>query len=117
MLLSSAAALLLTTAAWAADGLGFSVQITGEGFFMNPKVASAIVSEVKAGSAAERAGIQTGDELLSVGGQSVVGERVRALAPLIERAGKEPLQLKLRSATNDEIITIDLPVDDPPAAP
>src|SRR5438105_13191301 len=69
-----------------ADGpkLGFAVSVEGEGFFLNPVVTKILVTEVKKASLAEAAGMKTGDQIIQIEGQSIVGRRARELQPFMK---------------------------------
>lgn len=89
-------------AAVADDGwFGIGVKAEGEGRFWNPVVTELVVTSVENASPAANAGIKAGDRIVAIGEHKVVGQRLRILAPYIEKRVGEALTLTLLSETGD----------------
>jgi regulator of sigma E protease len=74
-------------------------------------IVSTVVGEVKAGSAAEAAGIQTGDRIMSINGQPT--KNFDDLVSLVQNSAGEPLSLIIRRGDGELPITAQpRPVDD-----
>ena len=82
--------------------LGFAVSVEGEGFFLNPVVTKILVTEVKKASLAEAAGMKTGDQIIQIEGQSIVGRRARELQPFMKLNLGETRTFRLRHADGIE---------------
>src|SRR5437016_2759393 len=82
--------------------LGFAVSVEGEGFFLNPVVTKILVTEVKKASLAEAAGMRTGDIIIKIQGQSVVGRRGWELRSLMNFNPGETRTLRLQHADGTE---------------
>jgi predicted metalloprotease with PDZ domain len=82
--------------------LGFSVQVDGEGFFLNPTLRSATIASVSASSPAARAGIAPKDRIVEVEGHAVAGAKGNDLEPLLKKAPGQSLRLKLKRANGEE---------------
>ena len=83
--------------------LGFSVQLEGEGFFLNPVVRKIVVSEVTKHSIAEAAGLKSGDEILSIDGKAVKGRRALELRPSMKLNPGETRTLRLKHTDGTEV--------------
>ena len=86
----------------AGQKLGFAVDVEGEGFFLNPVVTKILVTEVKKASLAEAAGMRTGDIIIKIQGQSVVGRRAWELRSLMNFNPGETRTLRLQHADGTE---------------
>ena len=84
--------------------LGFSVEIDGEGFVLNPTLKSATIVSVAAPSPAASAGIAPKDRIVEVEGHPVVGAKGRDLQPLLKKAPGQSLKLKLKRPTGEEYV-------------
>ena len=82
--------------------LGFSFEIDGEGFFLNPTLKSATIASVATASPAASAGIAPKDRIVEVEGHAVVGAKGKDLQPLLKKAPGQSLQLKLKRPTGEE---------------
>ena len=82
--------------------LGFSVQVDGEGFFLNPTLKSATIASVTAGSPAAGAGIAPRDRIVEIEGRAVVGAKGKDLEPLLKKAPGQSLRLKLKRPSGEE---------------
>ncbi|MEY2506011.1 MAG: hypothetical protein QOH01_340 [Verrucomicrobiota bacterium] len=92
---------------------GFGVAIKGEGFFLNPILASATVDVVQPKSPAAEKGIAVGDEVLQIEGTDVPGTRALKLRPLMQKEVGQTLHLKLKRA-NGETYSVALVAATPP---
>jgi C-terminal processing protease CtpA/Prc len=82
--------------------LGFSIEVDGDGFFLNPTLKSATVVSVAAASPAASAGIAAKDQIVEVDGHAVAGAKARDLQPLLKRAPGQALRLKLKRPSGEE---------------
>ena len=82
--------------------LGFSIEIDGDGFFLNPTLKSVTVVSVAASSPAANAGIAPKDRIVEADGHAVVGAKGKDLEPLLKKAPGQSLRLKLRRPTGEE---------------
>ena len=96
--------------------LGFSIEIDGEGFFLNPTLKSATIASVAAASPAASAGIAPKDQIIEVEGHVVAGAKARDLQPLLKRAPGQSVGLKLKRPTGEEYV-VTLVAVSPPAKP
>jgi S1-C subfamily serine protease len=76
--------LVLAQIARAGQASGFTVQLEGEGFFLNPIVTKILVTEVTKGLQAEAAGMKAGDIIIQIEGQNVIGKRALSLQPYMK---------------------------------
>lgn len=81
-----------------------TVQVTVD-FPVRPRV---LISEVFNGSAAEKAGMQSGDALIEIGDKKI--ETPQEVQAMIRNAGKKPLQYVLKRG--DEKVTIETATDE-----
>lgn len=82
--------------------LGFSVQLEGEGFFLNPVVTKIIVDEVVKGSLAEAAGMRKGDQLIRIDGEEVIGKRALGLQKFMKLNPGETRTFRIKHADGTE---------------
>jgi carboxyl-terminal processing protease len=75
---------------------GFSVDVEGEGFFLDPTLKAVTIKSVVPGRPAAEAGIKPGDQVVEVEGRPVVGAKARDLQPLLKKNAGETLSLRLR---------------------
>lgn len=89
-----------------ADGpkIGFSINVEGDGFFLNPVVTKIRIDKVEKASLAESAGILAGDEILQIEGQPVVGKRARDLEGFIQFGPGETRTLRLKHANGEQFV-------------
>ena len=83
--------------------LGFVTQLEGEGFFLNPIVKKILVTEVIKGSIAEAAGMRTGDQIIQIEGQNIVGKRALELRPFLKLNPGETRTLRLKHGDGTEV--------------
>jgi C-terminal processing protease CtpA/Prc len=83
--------------------LGFSVNVEGEGFFLNPAVTKIIVDEVIKGSIADAAGMRLGDLILQVDGRNVAGRRALELRSLMKIDPGQTRTLRLKHTDGTEV--------------
>lgn len=83
--------------------IGFAVDVTGEGFFLNPTVKTLIVTEVIKGSLAEAAGMKVGDQIIQIEGQNVAGRRAWELRPFMKLNPGETRTLRLKHKDGTEV--------------
>jgi C-terminal processing protease CtpA/Prc len=82
--------------------LGFSVNVEGEGFFLNPVVTKIVVDEVVKGSLAEAAGIRKGDQIVKIDGEDVVGKRALGLQKFMTLGLGETRTFRIKHADGTE---------------
>jgi C-terminal processing protease CtpA/Prc len=80
---------------------GFAIEVDGSGL-LNPTVRSARITKIVPASPAGRAGIATGDELISVEGHAVAGAKARELQPIMQKQVGQSLHLRLKRPTGTE---------------
>lgn len=94
--------------------LGFSVDIDGEGFFLNPTLKSVSIASVAAASPAASAGIAPKDRIIEVEGHPVAGAKGKDLEPMLKKAPGQSLRLKLKRPNGEEyavtLVAISRPV-------
>lgn len=76
--------------------IGFEVEVEGDGSFWKPVIKTAKVVGVRSGSPAEAAGLEVGDEILSVQGVEVADSNARKIAKLVQVNPGEHLRLVVR---------------------
>lgn len=76
--------------------VGFEVEVEGDGSFWKPVIKTAKVVGVRSGSPAEAAGLEVGDEILSVQGVEVADSNARKIAKLVQVNPGEHLRLVVR---------------------
>ena len=76
--------------------VGFEVEVEGDGSFWKPVIKTAKVVGVRSGSPAEAAGLEVGDEILSVQGVEVADANARKIAKLVQVNPGEHLRLVVR---------------------
>ena len=81
--------------------VGMSIDVQGEGFFLNPVVTKVLVLTVEKASLAAGAGIVAGDEIIQVDGQTLAGRRARELQPLVKFNAGESRTLRLKHANGE----------------
>lgn len=86
-------------------GLGFKVD--AEGAFWNPTIKRLSVESIAAGSAAERAGVMNGDEVLEIAGVPVNGLTADQIKPLLNKEIGTVITIKVRRR-NSETHTLSL---------
>ena len=100
--------LVIGVEALAADdqraSFGFTLEVDGEGFFMNPVLESVTVTAVAAGSPAFAAGIAVKDQILEADGHLVKGTRARDFEPVLRKQVGQPLRLRLKRPGGDEYV-------------
>jgi C-terminal processing protease CtpA/Prc len=87
--------------------IGFEVEVEGDGSFWKPVIKSAKVVGVRSGSPAEAAGLEVGDEILSVQGVEVADSNARKIAKLVQVNPGEHLRLVVRDVAG-EVKEIDI---------
>ena len=87
----------------AEEKLGLSVQMQGEGFFLNPIVRKLMVDGVTKGSLAEAAGVRTGDQILQIEGRNVSGIRALELRPYLKLDPGQTRTLRLKHTDGTEV--------------
>ncbi len=80
---------------------GFSIDVDGEGFFLNPTLKSVTIKSVVPGRPAFDAGIKAGDQVLQVEGKPVAGAKARDLEPHMKKNVGEKLNLRLRRPSGE----------------
>ena len=93
---------------------GFTLQVDGDGFFMNPVLETVTVTAVAAGSPAHAAGIAPKDQILEADGHRVRGTRARDFEPVLRKRVGEPLHLRLKRPNGDEYVVTLVGVPRPP---
>lgn len=97
-----------------ADGergsLGFSVNVDGEGFFLNPTLKSVTIVSVSKGSPAANAGIVAGDMIIEAEGRVIAGSKGRELEPMLKVSVGQSRHLKLKRANGDQYSAVLLAV-------
>ena len=94
--------LILAQTAQAGEGAGFTVQLEGEGFFLNPIVTRILVTEVTKGLPAEAAGVKAGDLIIQIDGQDVIGKRALALRPYMKLNPGQTRTMRLKHPDGTE---------------
>ena len=82
--------------------LGFSIEVDGEGFFLNPTLRSVTIVAVASPSPAASAGIAPKDQIVEAEGHAIVGAKARDLEPLIKRKVGQSVHLKLKRPSGEE---------------
>ncbi|CAN5809411.1 hypothetical protein BH11PSE12_BH11PSE12_21450 [soil metagenome] len=89
-----------------ADGergsLGFSVNVDGEGFFLNPTLKSVTIVSVTKGAPAANASIAAGDMITEAEGRVIAGSKGRELESLMKVSVGQSLHLKLKRPNGEE---------------
>ena len=103
MVVLVAAALFAFTPLCRADGqkLGFTVNVEGDGFALNPVVTRIMITDVIKGSLADQAGIVKGDEIVQIESQTVKGKRALELQPYMKFNAGETRTLRLKHANGE----------------
>lgn len=83
---------------------GMTITMDAEGMFWNPIVKSLTVAKVSPKSPADLAGIVVGDELIEIGGKTVVGSRGKELMPLMQKNIGESVQIKIKHSNNETLV-------------
>ena len=73
--------------------IGFTVEVEGDGSFWKPVIKTAKVVSIRPESPAEAAGLEVGDEILSVQGVEITEANARKVAKLVQVAPGEHLLL------------------------
>jgi C-terminal processing protease CtpA/Prc len=81
---------------------GFTVEVDGEGFFLNPTLKSLTVTAVAASSPAAKAGVAPKDQIVEAEGRSVVGAKAKDLESLLKKQAGQSLRLRLRRPNGEE---------------
>lgn len=94
--------LLLSVGAVAGEKgyIGLAVTVDAQGFF-SPTLRSITVSQVLAGSPAERAGISAGDQLLEIEGHTVSGANANDFKPYLQIDAGQPLHLAVKKSSGE----------------
>jgi len=88
----------------AEDGkFGFSTDLTIEGFF-SPKITEAIVNKVNVNSAAEAAGLISGQKILAINGCEIPGCSVKKAKTYMKVLPGETLVLLVQPVGSDKIL-------------
>lgn len=78
---------------WAGErGLGFSFDVSGSGY-IRPKLKTVVITHVISGGAAEMAGLQVGDRVISVNGCTIPGCLARKAWRLLKQPPGSSLAL------------------------
>ncbi|GLQ90706.1 PDZ domain-containing protein [Dyella flagellata] len=80
-------------------GIGFKVET--EGFMLNPKLKSVVVSYLQPGLPADKAGIKVGDEIIEADGKTIAGASAFGMRSVMDKDAGQSLTLKLKHPTGD----------------
>ncbi|WP_158628823.1 PDZ domain-containing protein [Dyella choica] len=80
-------------------GIGFKVET--EGFMLNPKLKSVVVSDLQPGLPADKAGIKVGDEVVEADGKTIAGASAFGMRSTMHKDAGQALTLKLKHPTGD----------------
>ena len=84
-----------------APKLGMLVSVEADGFF-DPAIKKITITKVEGASLAEAAGIVSGDEVVQVEGQPVVGRRAKEVQALMKFGPGETRTLRVKHADGKE---------------
>ena len=86
--------------------LGISIEVDGEGFFLNPTLKTVTIVAVTPASPAASAGIAVKDQILEADGHRVAGAKGRDLEPLLKKAVGQSLRLVLKRPNGEEYAAV-----------
>ncbi len=87
-------------------GFGFNASVSVNGVF-SPTLALVKIAKVLPNSAADKAGIKTGDEIIEIDGHKVPGAKASDIQPLMAKEVGQTVAMKLKRE-NGETISVQM---------
>lgn len=97
-------AMLASSAAHAGElgGFGFNAAVSVNGVF-SPTLAAVKITKVNPSSAADKAGIKVGDEIIEIDGHKVPGAKASEIQPLMAKEVGQTIAMKLKRESGETI--------------